>query len=98
MVLKEPTKKWFDERPLYKPVKSNKKGKKGKVFVMKNGAKRLIHFGDSNMTDFTQGATQQQRKSYLARAKGIKDKQGNLTYKDKNSANYYSVRFLWNGP
>ena len=97
MVLKEPTKKWFDERPLYKPVKSNKKGKKGKVFVMKNGVKRLIHFGDSNMEDFTQHRDPVRRKSYLARAKGIRDKQGNLTWKDKSSPNYWSVRVLWKG-
>ena len=63
---------------------------------MKNGAKRLIHFGDSNMTDFTQGATQQQRKSYLARSKGIKDKSGKLTYNNKNSPNYWSRKVLWN--
>jgi len=31
----------------------------------------------------------------LARAKGIKDKNGNLTWKDKNSANYYAIRYLW---
>ena len=41
------------KKPLYKPVKSTKQGKKGMVYVMKNGAKRLIHFGDSNMKDFT---------------------------------------------
>jgi len=35
------------------------------------------------------------RKSYLARAKGIKNKRGELTWKDKTSANYYSVRYLW---
>ena len=27
---------------------------------------------------------------------GIKDKKGNLTYKNPESANYYSVRLLWN--
>jgi hypothetical protein len=96
MVLKEPTKKWFDERPLYKPVKSNKKGKKGKVFVMKNGVKRLIHFGDSNMQDFTQHKDLERRKSYLARSKGIKDKDGKLTYNNKNSPNYWSRKVLWN--
>ena len=96
MVLKEPTKKWFEERPLYKPVKSNKKGKKGKVFVIKNGVKRLIHFGDSNMTDFTQGASKEQRKSYLARSGGIRNKEGKLTKNDKNSPNYWSRKVLWN--
>ena len=37
------------------------------------------------------------RKSYLARAKGIKNKKGELTWKDKNSANYFSIRYLWSG-
>ena len=33
----------------------------------------------------------------LVLKEGIKNKQGELTWKDKNSANYYSVRYLWNG-
>jgi hypothetical protein len=37
------------------------------------------------------------QKLYLARAKGIKNKQGELTWKDKNSANYWAVRILWGG-
>ena len=35
------------------------------------------------------------RANYLARAKGIKDKNGKLTWKDKESPNYYSIKFLW---
>tara|TARA_R110000744_G_scaffold72748_6_gene145871 strand:+ start:1614 stop:1922 length:309 start_codon:yes stop_codon:yes gene_type:complete len=35
------------------------------------------------------------RKSYLSRAKGIKNKKGELTYKDKNSANYWAINYLW---
>ena len=31
----------------------------------------------------------------LARAKGIKNKSGQLTWKDKNTANYWAVRWLW---
>ena len=42
------------DKPLYKPKKSDRKGKKGMVYVMKEGKKRLIHFGDSSMKDFTQ--------------------------------------------
>jgi len=67
------------------------------VYVMKNGSKRLIHFGDSNMQDFTQHKDPKRRKSYLARARGITDKSGKKTANDKNSANYYSIRYLWNG-
>jgi len=93
----EQLKEFKKNKPLYKPVKSSRSGKKGMVFVMKNSKKRLIHFGDSSMEDFTQHRDEKRRKSYLARAKGIKNKNGNLTYLDKNSANYYSVRILWNG-
>ena len=84
-------------KPLYKPVKSTRTGKKGMVYVMKGDSKRLIHFGDSNMEDFTQHKDEKRRKSYLARAKGIKNKNGDFTWLDKNSANYYSVRLLWKG-
>lgn len=82
-------------KPLYKPVKSTKQGKKGMVYVMKNGAKRLIHFGDSSMKDFTQHKDPKRRKSYLARSGGIKNKQGKLTKNDKNSANYWSRKVNW---
>ena len=86
-----------DNKPLYKPFKSKAKGKKMSVYVMKDGKKRLINFGDANMEDFTQHKDEKRRKSYLARAKGIKNKQGKLTWKDKNSANYWSIRVLWAG-
>lgn len=85
------------EKPLYKPFPSKAKGKKFSVYVKgKNGNKKLIHFGAKGYPDWRSGsATKEQRKSYLARAKGIKDKSGNLTWKDKNTANYWSIRYLW---
>ena len=49
------------------------------------------------MQDFRQHKDPKRRASYLARAKGIKDKNGNPTWKDKNTANYWSVKFLWKG-
>tara|TARA_R110001592_G_scaffold355909_4_gene657077 strand:+ start:2893 stop:3147 length:255 start_codon:yes stop_codon:yes gene_type:complete len=82
---------------LYKPFKSKAKNKKFSVYVMKNGKKTLINFGDSRYEDFTQHKDQKKRTSYLKRAKGIKNKAGNLTWKDKNTANYWSVHYLWNG-
>ncbi len=84
------------KKPLYKPVKSDKKGKKGMVYVKnKEGKKRLIHFGDSTMTDKKKGATKEQQKSYLARSAGIRNKEGKLTKDDKNSANYWSRKVNW---
>ncbi len=82
-------------KPLYKPKKSTNPKKKGMVYVMKDGKKKLIHFGDSSMKDFTQHKDPQRRKNYLARSGGIKNKQGKLTKDDKNSANYWSRRINW---
>tara|TARA_R110002012_G_scaffold57957_5_gene150384 strand:- start:1137 stop:1418 length:282 start_codon:yes stop_codon:yes gene_type:complete len=91
-----------DNKPLYKPFKSKKSGKKFSVYVKsKSGSgkgKRLIHFGATGYDDFRSGkATKEQRKSYLARAKGIKKKDGSLAWKDKNSPNYWAVKYLWGG-
>jgi len=91
------TKSIKTNKTLYKPFVSSAKNKKFSVYVMKDNKKRLIHFGDSRYRDFTQGATKEQRKSYLSRARGIRNKQGNLTANDKNSANYWSIRKLWKG-
>ena len=88
-------KEFKEKKPLYKPRKSTKKGKKGMVYVKKDGKKRLIHFGDSNMKDFTQHKDSERRKSYLARSGGIRDKSGNLTKNNKNSPNYWSRKILW---
>ena len=87
----------MSEKPFYKPFKSTAKGKKMSVYVKgPNGNKKLIHFGATGYDDWKSGtATKEQRKSYLARAKGIKNKQGQLTWKDKNTANYWAVRVLW---
>ncbi len=83
------------DKPLYKPVKSDRKGKKGMVYVKKDGKKKLIHFGDSSMKDFTQHGDKGRRKNYLARSGGIKNKEGKLTKNDKNSANYWSRKVNW---
>jgi len=82
------------DKPLYKPYKSTKAGKKGMVYVKGGTGKRLIHFGDSTMKDFTQHGDAKRRTSYCARSGGIKDKSGKLPGKD--SANYWSRKVLWN--
>jgi len=85
------------KKPLYKPYKSTKTGKKGMVFVKSSdGRKKLIHFGDANMKDFRQHGDKARRKNYLERSGGIRDKSGNLTANNRNSANYWSRKILWN--
>ena len=91
----KPSSNFKTEKPLYKPVHSTKAGKKGMVYVMKGRSKRLIHFGDSSMTDKRKGASAAQQKSYLARSGGIRNKEGKLTKNDKNSANYWSRKVNW---
>tara|TARA_R110000737_G_scaffold224042_4_gene238959 strand:- start:2 stop:268 length:267 start_codon:yes stop_codon:yes gene_type:complete len=84
---------------LNKPFKSNIKGKKYSVYVKTNNKKgfKIIHFGAIGYDDWrSRTATKEQRKSYLARAKGIKNKDGQLTYLLKDSPNYWSYHFLWN--
>lgn len=76
----------------YQPIKSNRKNKKFKVLVDNN---KIIHFGDSRYEDFTQHKDKKRQVSYCKRAKGITDKNGNLTYKNKNTANYWSYFWLW---
>jgi len=46
------------------PVKSDRKGKKLKVLTPKG---KIIHFGDSNMKDFTQHKDKQRQINYCKR-------------------------------
>tara|TARA_R100001463_G_scaffold45413_1_gene93683 strand:+ start:850 stop:1095 length:246 start_codon:yes stop_codon:yes gene_type:complete len=74
------------------PVKSSRKGKKLKVLTP---AGKIIHFGDSSMKDFTQHKDKKRRENYCKRSAGIRDGNGKLTKDNKESANYYSRKFLW---
>ena len=80
---------------------SSRKNKKYMVISPKG---EVIHFGDTRYQQFHDklGAyshldhnDKQRRDRYLKRAKGIKNKEGKLTWKDKESANYYAVKYLW---
>ena len=64
---------------------------------------KVIHFGDKRYQQYfdkigfyknLNHLDNERRKNYLTRAKGIKSK-GRLTYNDKTSPNYYSIKYLW---
>ena len=97
----------MDNIKLYKPFK-NTTSSKHKYFVHvkadnKKGYKKIgfghkdyQHYKDklgeySNLNHLDKN----RRRNYLSRAKGIRDKQGNLTWQNKNSSNYYAVKYLW---
>jgi len=82
--------------------KSTRKNKKYMVRYNNN----WIHFGDLRYEHYKDKTPlklysnldhndKQRRKDYLTRSMAIKDKQGNLTYNNKNSPNYYSIKYLW---
>jgi hypothetical protein len=73
------------------PIKSTRKNKKLMVLTPKGN---IIHFGDSSMKDFTQHKDKKRQKSYCSRSAGIKSK-GKLTKNNKESANYYARKYLW---
>jgi len=74
------------------PIKSDRKGKKMKVLTPKG---KIIHFGDSNMQDFRQHKNKKRQTNYCLRSAGIRDGSGKLTKNNRESANYYSRKFLW---
>ena len=85
--------------PLYKPFKYKGKGvfKYSVIVKSDTGKDKIIHFGGSRYQDYRQHKDEKRRASYLARAKGIKNKKGEFTWKDKNTKNYWSVHYLWDG-
>ena len=65
---------------------------------------KTIHFGSRPMEHYKDKTgiwssknhgDSERRKSYLARAKGIKKKDGTLAWKDPKSPNYHAVKILW---
>jgi hypothetical protein len=86
-----------ENKTLYKPFVSKNPKKKFSVYVKgANGNPKLIHFGAKGMDDWRSGkATKEQRKSFRARIKGIKRKDGTYAYKDKNSPAYWALNYLW---
>ena len=71
---------------------SNRKNSKY-VVTLPNGHK--VHFGSSQYADYLIHKDKERRDRYLARAKKIKNKQGEFTYDNPESANYWSVNLLW---
>ena len=72
------------------------KRKNNKYVVTLPGGKNL-HFGSSKYPDFLIHKDKERKDKYLARAKKIKNKKGELTYENPESANYWSVNLLWSG-
>ena len=96
MLRKKKNNIYMVEKKLNKPFKSNVKGKKYSVYVKDGDKIKKVNFGAKGMDDWRSGtATKEQRKSFRARMKGIKRKDGSFAYKDKTSPAYWSLNYLW---
>ena len=84
-----------ENKPLYKPFVSKAKNKKYSVYVMKNGKKRLIHFGDKRYGQFKDklGHYKSLDHNDPQRKKNYYSRHGKAT--DKNTAKYWSHKILW---
>jgi hypothetical protein len=78
------------------PVESWRPGKKRAVLATKNeGGEtkvKLVHYGSS---DHSHNYSEDAKKNYLSRARGITDGDGNPTKDDPHSANHWSIKDLW---
>ena len=54
-----------------------------------------VHFGSTKYADYLTHKDKDRRDKYLSRATKIKNKQGELTYNNPESANFWSVNLLW---
>ena len=88
--LKKKAKKLGAESLDYSKRKNNK-------YVVTLPVGKNLHFGSSKYPDFLIHKDEERKVKYLARAKKIKNKQGQLTYENPKSANYWSVNLLWSG-
>jgi hypothetical protein len=82
-----------------------KSTRKNKKYMVKYNNK-IIHFGDKRYEHYEDKTplklysnldhkNDKRRLNYLRRAMGIRNKKGELTYKDPSTANYYAIRYLW---
>ena len=81
-------KKLGDESLDYSTRKNNK-------YMVKLPSGKKVHFGSVKYADYLTHKDKDRRDKYLARATKIKNKQGELTHNNPESANYWSTKLLW---
>lgn len=86
-----------DNKPLNKPFKSKAKNKKYSVYVMKDGKKRIIHFGDKRYQQFKDkiGVYKHLDHNDKKRRERYYKRHGERNIKDKSRPKYWSHKILW---
>lgn len=83
------------EKELYKPFKSTARNKKYSVYVIKNGKKRLIHFGDRRYQQYNDKLGNYTHLDHLDKKRKASYYARHGKANDKNSAKYWSHKILW---
>ena len=68
--------------------------KNNKYMVKLPGGKK-IHFGSPKYEDFLIHKDEKRRDKYRSRAMKIKNKNGELTYTNPESSNFWAINLLW---
>ena len=76
-----------------KDLELSERANKKYVVTLPNDKK--VHFGHRGYEDFTIHKNLNRRRNYRKRASKIRDKDGKLTYKNKESPNFWSFHLLW---
>ena len=71
--------------------------RKNNKYVVKLPGGKNLHFGSSQYPDYLIHKDNERKEKYLSRAMKIKNKKGELTYENPESANFWSVNLLWSG-
>ena len=69
--------------------------RKNNKYVATLSSGKKIHFGSPQYPDFLIHKDKERKERYLARAKKIKNKKGELTFTNPESAAFWSVNLLW---
>ena len=69
--------------------------RKNNKYVVKLSSGKNLHFGSPKYPDYLIHKDNERKEKYLSRAKKIKNKKDELTYKNPESANFWSVNLLW---
>jgi hypothetical protein len=82
-------------KPLYQPFKSTAKNKKYAVYVLKDGRRRLIHFGDSRYGQFEDRVGHYAHLDHKNKARRDQFYRRFGVSRDRNSALYWAQHVLW---
>ena len=58
--------------------------------------RKKVHFGSAKSEDYLIHKDKERRDKYLARAKKITNKNGDVTHESPSFPNFWSVKLLWN--